>query len=102
MFCAVSRIQNDTPGVGQRTYLTKSCDYTNEDKVNSPNSLSDKRSISHPQKEKNLSSSGFCCGKIKESEKLDKYLDLAKELKKLWNMNVTLIPIVVGVRGTIS
>ena len=39
--------------------------------------------------------------KIKENEKRDKYLDLAKELKKLRNMMVTLIPIVIGVLGTI-
>ena len=32
----------------------------------------------------------------KEGEKLDKYLDLAKELKKLWNIMVTVIPIIVG------
>ena len=29
--------------------------------------------------------------KVKESEKGDKYLDLARELKKLWNMKVTVI-----------
>ena len=34
--------------------------------------------------------------KIKESKKIYKYLDLAKELKKMWNMTVTEIPIVVG------
>ena len=34
--------------------------------------------------------------------KRDKYLDLAKELKKLWNMKVTIIPIVIGARGTVS
>ena len=33
--------------------------------------------------------------KIKESEKIDKYLDLARELKKLWNMRVMMISIVV-------
>ena len=30
--------------------------------------------------------------KLKECEKKDKYLDLARELKKLWNMQVTIIP----------
>ena len=35
-------------------------------------------------------------GKLKECEKRDKYLDLARELKKLWNMKVTVIPIVIG------
>ena len=30
--------------------------------------------------------------KLKESEKKDKYIDLAKKLKKLWNMKVAVIP----------
>ena len=38
--------------------------------------------------------------KLKESEKKDEYLDLARELKKLWNMKVTIIPIVIGAFGT--
>ena len=42
-----------------------------------------------------------CRVKIKEIEKRDKYLDLARELKKLWNMKVTVIPIVIGALGTI-
>ncbi len=37
---------------------------------------------------------------LKESEKNDKYLDLARELKKLWNMKVTIVPIVIGALGT--
>ena len=40
--------------------------------------------------------------KLKESEKKDKYIDLARELKKLWNMQVTIIPIVIGVFGTVT
>ena len=40
--------------------------------------------------------------KLKECEKKEKYLDLAKELKKLWNMQVTMIPIVIGVFGKIT
>ena len=39
---------------------------------------------------------------LKENEKKDKYLDLAIELKKLWNMKVTIVPIVIGVLGTIT
>ena len=31
-----------------------------------------------------------------------KYLDLAKELKKLWNMKVTIVPIVFGAFGTVT
>ena len=38
---------------------------------------------------------------LKECEKKDKYLDLARELKKLWNMKVTIVPIVIGSLGTI-
>ena len=34
--------------------------------------------------------------KLKESEKRDKYQDLTRELKKLWNMKVTVIAIATG------
>ena len=40
--------------------------------------------------------------KVKEYEKNDKYLDLARELKKLWNMKVMFIPIVIGALGTVT
>ena len=40
--------------------------------------------------------------KLKECEKRDKYIDLARELKKLWNMKVTIIPIVIGAFGAIT
>ena len=40
--------------------------------------------------------------KLKECEKKDKYLDLARELKKLWNMKVTIVPIMIGAFGTIT
>ena len=39
---------------------------------------------------------------LKESEKKDKYLDLARELKKLWNMKITIVLIVIGALGTIT
>ena len=39
---------------------------------------------------------------LKECERRDKYLDLARELKKLWNMKVTIVPIVIGALGTIT
>ena len=39
--------------------------------------------------------------KLKECEKKDKYLDLARELKN-WNMLVTIIPIVIGAFGTVT
>ena len=38
---------------------------------------------------------------MKEYEKLEKYQDLARELKKLWNMNVRVIPIIIGALETI-
>ena len=38
----------------------------------------------------------------RECEKKDKYLDLARELKKLWNIQVTIIPIVIGAFGTVT
>ena len=40
--------------------------------------------------------------KLKENKKKDKYLDLARELKKLLNMKVTVISIVIGRLGTIT
>ena len=41
--------------------------------------------------------------KLKESEKRDKYHDLARELKKKqWNMKVTIILIVIGALGTVT
>ena len=41
--------------------------------------------------------------KLKKSEKKDKYLDLARELKKkLWNTRVAIIPIVIGAFGTVT
>ena len=40
--------------------------------------------------------------KLKECEKKDKYRDLARELKKLWNMKMTIVPIVIGAFGTIT
>ena len=39
--------------------------------------------------------------KIKEKEKRDKYLDLAKEVRKLWNMRMMAISIVIGMFGII-
>ena len=36
---------------------------------------------------------------LKECEKRDKYLDLLRELKKLWNMKVTIILLVIGTFG---
>ena len=59
------------------------------------------------KKKKNLQNVDFAVPadhkiSLKESEKKDKYLDLARELKKLWNMRVTIAPIVIGALGTIT
>ena len=40
--------------------------------------------------------------KLKESKKRDKYLDFAGELKKLWNIKITLILIVISVLDTVT
>ena len=40
--------------------------------------------------------------KLKECEMKDRSLDLARELKKLWNMQVTIIPIVIGASGRVT
>ena len=37
----------------------------------------------------------------KETEKIDKYQDLAREIRKLWKTDVKVVPIVVGGLGTI-
>ena len=39
--------------------------------------------------------------KIKECEKIDKYLDLAREMKRLWNIKLMVIPIVIDMLGTV-
>ena len=40
--------------------------------------------------------------KLKEFEKKDKYIDLARELKNLWNMKVTIILIEIGAFDTVT
>ena len=42
------------------------------------------------------------CGPQIESEKRDKYLNLARGLKKLWNLKMTIIPIAIGALGTVT
>ena len=39
---------------------------------------------------------------LKECKKKNKYLDLARESKKLWNMKVTIVQIVIGALGIIT
>ena len=40
--------------------------------------------------------------KLKESQKRDMCLNLARELKKLWNVKVMVISIVIGTLGTVT
>ena len=40
--------------------------------------------------------------KLNEREKRDKSLDLARELKTLWNMKVAITPVVIGAFSTIT
>ena len=59
------------------------------------------------KQKKNLSICGLCYpdwpqSKIERKQKKDKYLDLARELKKLWNMKVTVISMVICALGTIT
>ena len=37
----------------------------------------------------------------KEEEKIEKYRDLAREVAKLWNVRVKIIPVVIAALGTI-
>ena len=39
---------------------------------------------------------------LKESEKKDNYLDLARELNKMWIMKVTIVPILIGAFSTVT
>ena len=56
------------------------------------------------KKEENLQIVNIAVHRInlKECEKKDNYLDLARELKKLWNMKVTIAPLGIGALGTIT
>ena len=38
----------------------------------------------------------------KEKDKIEKYQDLARELQKIWNVKVKIIPLLVGTLGALS
>ena len=72
----------------------------------SPNLSQKTRLNNNPQKKRNCKIFDFAVPadhriKLKECEKKDKYFDLAMELNKLWDVQVTLIPIVIGAFGTV-
>ena len=72
----------------------------------SPNFRQKTRSINNQQKKRICKIVDFAVPadhriKLKEWEKKDKYLDLAREWKKkLWNMKVKIVPLVIGAFGT--
>ena len=73
----------------------------------SPNLSQKTRPNNNQQKKENLRIVDFAVPadyrtKLKDWEKKDKYLDLARELKKLWNMKVTIILIGIGVFGIVT
>lgn len=79
--------------------------WTTEDTVRLWNSNGwPRRNLAIMNKEKTVSvDSGVSVNpwvKLYENEKLDKYLALSRVLKKVWNMNVTVVPIIDGVLGT--
>ena len=54
-------------------------------------------------KNENRTNSVLCCScGPQENEKRDKYLDLSTKLKKLWNMKVTVISIVIGALARVT
>ena len=74
-------------------------------KNGSPNLGPKTRSYNNQQKKKKRKSAKLSVDhriKLKECEKRDKYLELARELEKLWKMKVTIIPIVSGGFGTVT
>ena len=72
----------------------------------SPNLSQITRPCNKQQKKENLSNYRLVPAdlrvNLKESEKKDKYMNLARELKKLWNKKVTIIPIVIRTLGTVT
>ena len=73
----------------------------------SPNFGQKIRPYSNQQKFGNLQNCRLCCTSwaqnktVRKWEK-DKYLDLARELEKLWNMKVTIIPIGTIIKGLLK
>ena len=97
-----------TPKTNQLTLIVKNSKGVNNNNTNrSPNPGQKTRLNNNQQKRRTCKIVDFAVPadhriKLKECEKKDKYLDLARELKKLWNMQVTIIPIVIGAFGTVT
>ena len=82
------RDTNGSPNLGQ---TTRSCNNQQKKKKKK-------------KKKKNLQNCGLCCpdGPQNKTKRMWKYLDLAREFKKLWNMKVTIIPIVIDAFDTVT
>ena len=58
-------------------------------------------------KKENLQNTGFAVPadlrtKLKESEKKDKYLHLARKPKKIWNIKMTVIPVAIDALSPVT
>ena len=77
------------------------------DKNGSPNHVQSTRPSNNKQKERTYRVVNFSVladhkVNLKKGEKKDKYLNLPRESKKTWNINVTVIPTVIVALGTVS
>ena len=71
-------------------------------KHGSPNLCQKNKPHINPPKKREFAVSTDHRIKLKEYANKDKYLDLARELKKLWNMKVTIIPILISAFGKVT
>ena len=90
---------NGSPNDGQKTRP-----YRNQQKQKQKKK---KKLTKNKKQKRELENYGLCClgrpqNKTEKSEEKDKYLNLARELKNLWNMKVTIIPIVNGTFSTVT
>ena len=67
-----------------------------------PRLISINNNNNNNNKKDNLQNCRLCSQSEKECAKRVKYLDNARELRKLWNMKVTIIPLVIGALGTVT
>ena len=76
----------------------------NNNNNNNSNSNNNNNNNNNSNKKRTCRNADFAAHrvKLKKSEKKDEYLDLARELTKLWNMKVMVLPIVIGALGTIT
>ena len=68
----------------------------------SPNLSQTSRPSDSQQQQQNLPNSGLCRSNWVKLKETENYWDFARELKKLRNMEVTMIPIVIGTFSTVT